>query len=132
MARELPGLDLLKGFEAAARQLSFTKAGAELFLTQSAISRQVQALEEQLGVKLFHRRTRALLLTDEERHKLSLITDLIDERVRPYLQGDGGDLYVVQGAEKEHLIPAVKEIVAKVDFDEKKVIIDPPAGLLDL
>ena len=35
-------------------------------------------------------------LTDEERHKLSLITDLIDERVRPYLQGDGGDLYVVQ------------------------------------
>jgi Fe-S cluster biogenesis protein NfuA len=34
-------------------------------------------------------------LTDEQRHKLSLITDLIDERVRPYLQGDGGDLYVV-------------------------------------
>ena len=35
-------------------------------------------------------------LTDEERHKLALITDLIDERVRPYLQGDGGDLYVVE------------------------------------
>jgi len=35
-------------------------------------------------------------LNDEQRHKLSLITDLIDERVRPYLQGDGGDLYVVQ------------------------------------
>jgi Fe-S cluster biogenesis protein NfuA len=35
-------------------------------------------------------------LTDEQRHKLSLITDLIDERVRPYLQGDGGDLYVVE------------------------------------
>jgi NFU1 iron-sulfur cluster scaffold homolog, mitochondrial len=35
-------------------------------------------------------------LSDEQRHKLSLITDLIDERVRPYLQGDGGDLYVVQ------------------------------------
>ena len=65
MARDLPALDLLRGFEAAARHLSFTKAGEELFLTQSAISRQVQALEEQLGVKLFHRRTRALLLTDE-------------------------------------------------------------------
>ena len=62
--RDLPDLDLLKGFEAAARLLSFTKAGTELFLTQSAISRQVQALEQQLGVPLFQRRTRALLLTD--------------------------------------------------------------------
>ena len=63
--RDLPAsLDLLRGFEAAARHLSFTTAGAELFLTQSAISRQVQTLEEQLGVKLFQRRTRALVLTE--------------------------------------------------------------------
>ena len=62
--RDLPGsLDLLRGFEAAARHLSFTAAGEELFVTQSAISRQVQTLEEQLGVKLFERRTRALMLT---------------------------------------------------------------------
>src|SRR5262249_57752153 len=45
----LPSLDLLKGFEAAARLLSFTKAGAELYLSQSAVSRQIQELEEQLG-----------------------------------------------------------------------------------
>ena len=63
--RDLPAsLDLLRGFEAAARLLSFTAAAAELFLTQSAVSRQVQQLEEQLGVKLFERRTRALVLTD--------------------------------------------------------------------
>ncbi len=63
--RDLPAsLDLLRGFEAAARLLSFTSAAAELFLTQSAVSRQVQQLEEQLGVKLFERRTRALLLTE--------------------------------------------------------------------
>jgi LysR family glycine cleavage system transcriptional activator len=63
--RDLPtSLDLLRGFEAAARHLSFTAAGAELFVTQSAISRQVQTLEEQLGVKLFQRRTRALVLTE--------------------------------------------------------------------
>ena len=63
--RDLPAsLDLLRGFEAAARHLSFTKAGAELFLTQSAVSRQVQTLEEQLSVKLFQRRTRALVLTE--------------------------------------------------------------------
>lgn len=60
----MPSLDLLAGFEAAARHLSFTKAGEELFLTQSAVSRQIKDLEEQLGVPLFHRRHRALLLTD--------------------------------------------------------------------
>jgi LysR family glycine cleavage system transcriptional activator len=60
----LPALDLLVGFEAAARHLSFTRAGAELFLTQSAVSRQIKELEDQLGVSLFHRRHRALALTD--------------------------------------------------------------------
>src|SRR5256886_15627592 len=60
----MPSLDLLQGFEAAARHLSFTKAGAELFLTQSAVSRQIKELEDQLGVPLFHRRHRALALTD--------------------------------------------------------------------
>src|SRR5688572_20192793 len=63
--RDLPAsLDALRGFEAAARYLSFTKAGAELALSQSAVSRQVQALEEDLGVRLFQRRTRALALTE--------------------------------------------------------------------
>ena len=44
----------------------------------------------------------------------------------------GGELYVVQGPTREHLIPAVKEIVEKVDFDAKKMVINPPDGLLDL
>jgi LysR family glycine cleavage system transcriptional activator len=61
---DVPPLGPLLAFEAAARKLSFTKAGAELHLTQSAVSRQIQQLEEQLGVKLFERRTRALLLTE--------------------------------------------------------------------
>jgi LysR family glycine cleavage system transcriptional activator len=61
----LPSLDLLKGFEAAARLLSFTKAGEELYLSQSAVSRQIQELEDQLGVKLFQRRHRALSLTED-------------------------------------------------------------------
>jgi len=43
-----------------------------------------------------------------------------------------GELYRVQGADKEYLIPAVKEIIEKVDFDERKVIVNPPQGLLDL
>jgi DNA-binding transcriptional LysR family regulator len=60
----LPALDLLKGFEAAARLLSFTRAAEELHLTQSAVSRQIQDLEAQLGVALFERRHRALALTE--------------------------------------------------------------------
>lgn len=63
-SRDLPSLELLKAFEAAARQLSFTRAGNELFLSQSAVSRQIQQLEAQLGTPLFIRRTRALLLTE--------------------------------------------------------------------
>jgi DNA-binding transcriptional LysR family regulator len=65
MARAaIPSLDLLEGFEAAARHLSFTKAGEELFLTQSAVSRQIKDLEDQLGVSLFERRHRSLALTE--------------------------------------------------------------------
>ena len=48
----LPPLDLIQGFEAAARNLSFTKAAEELFITQSAVSRQVSSLERDLGVAL--------------------------------------------------------------------------------
>src|SRR5260370_39473315 len=59
----LPALDLLVGFESAARHLSFTKAGEELYLTQSAVGRQIKDLEDQLGAPLFERRHRALSVT---------------------------------------------------------------------
>lgn len=48
------------------------------------------------------------------------------------LSTSGGALYVVQGPEREHLIPAVKEFIEKVDFAARRVIINPPEGLLDL
>ena len=64
-ARHLPSLDLIRGFEAAARELSFTRAGAQLHVTQSAVSRQIKTLEDHLGVKLFTRLNRALKLTAE-------------------------------------------------------------------
>lgn len=60
----MPSLDLIRGFEAAARNLSFTKAAQDLFVTQSAISRQIKTLEEHLGVSLFRRRNRDVMLTD--------------------------------------------------------------------
>ena len=64
-AFELPPLELLVAFESAARHLSFTRAGAEIALTQSAVSRQVLALEDRLGVPLFRRLHRALALTED-------------------------------------------------------------------
>ena len=64
MSRRLPPLKALRAFEAAARHLSFTKAAQELFVTQAAISHQVKALEEHLGLPLFRRFNRRLMLTD--------------------------------------------------------------------
>ena len=70
---DVPPLDQLLAFEAAARNLSFTRAGEELFLSQSAVSRQIQALETDLGTRLFERKTRALALT-EDGHALFRVT----------------------------------------------------------
>lgn len=56
-------LDLLRGFRAAARHLSFTRAADELCVTQSAISREIKTLEDQIGQPLFQRSRRALQLT---------------------------------------------------------------------
>jgi LysR family glycine cleavage system transcriptional activator len=76
---DVPPPELLLAFEAAARNLSFTKAAAELFLTQSAVSRQIQALEESLGTKLFERRTRALLLTEAGQQFYKVAQQVLDE-----------------------------------------------------
>ncbi len=59
-----PSMSLLLAFEAAARHESYTRAAVELSLTQSAVSRQVQALEQQLGVILFRREGRTVKLTE--------------------------------------------------------------------
>ncbi|MFC5385856.1 LysR substrate-binding domain-containing protein [Aquamicrobium segne] len=62
--RQLPPMTSLVVFEAAARQLSFTRAAVELGITQAAVSRQVQALEQNLGFQLFKRLHRAIELTE--------------------------------------------------------------------
>ena len=77
--RPLPPLDLLRGFESAARHLSFTRAAAELFLTQSAISRQVQALESFVGVPLFERRHKALILTEAGQAYYRAVASVLEE-----------------------------------------------------
>ena len=78
MARRLPSLNALRAFEAAARHLSFTRAAHELNVTQAAISHQVKALEERLGVRLFRRLNRALLLTDAGQGYLPPLREAFD------------------------------------------------------
>jgi len=64
MAPPLPPLNSLRAFEAIARHLSFAKAADELHVTPAALSHQIRGLEQQLGLELFHRRARAIELTE--------------------------------------------------------------------
>jgi LysR family transcriptional regulator, glycine cleavage system transcriptional activator len=67
MARPLPPLNALRAFEVIARHMSFAKAAEELHVTPAALSHQIKGLEDQLGLSLFHRRTRAIELTEAGR-----------------------------------------------------------------
>jgi DNA-binding transcriptional LysR family regulator len=78
MTRPLPPLNALRAFEAAARHLSFTRAAEELHVTQAAISHQIKALEERLGLPLFRRLPRRLLLTEEGQALLPELRDAFD------------------------------------------------------
>lgn len=78
MARHMPPLPALRSFEAAARRMSFKLAAEELFVTPSAVSHAVQGLEDYLGIQLFHRQGRKLVLTDGARAYLPALRDAFD------------------------------------------------------
>jgi LysR family glycine cleavage system transcriptional activator len=78
MHNDLPPLLALRAFEAVARHLSFIKAANELSVTQSALSHQVQKLEQYLGKPLFIRRTRAIDLTADGQHYYDEIRPALD------------------------------------------------------
>ena len=78
MARRLPPLNALRAFESAGRHMSMRKAAAELNVTPAAVSHQVKALEEYLGVPLFRRLNRALLLTSAAQKCLPGLTEGLD------------------------------------------------------
>ena len=78
MGRRLPPLNAVRAFEAAARHLSFTRAAEELNVTQAAVSHQVKALEDRLGVPLFRRLNRGLLLTDAGGLYRKELEDILD------------------------------------------------------
>ncbi|MBV6656703.1 MAG: LysR family transcriptional regulator [Devosiaceae bacterium] len=78
MARFIPSLSALVAFEAAVTHRNFTRAGESLGLTQSGISRQVSALEKQLGVKMFERIGPRLILTDEGSSYAQAVTETLN------------------------------------------------------
>jgi LysR family transcriptional regulator, glycine cleavage system transcriptional activator len=75
----LPSLKFLKTFQVAAKLQSFKAAAEELFVTPSAVSHQIKALEEHLGVALFQRGVRTLTLTDAGGHYLEHINDIFSK-----------------------------------------------------
>lgn len=88
----LPSLDLVRGFVAVGRRMSITLAAQDLCLTQSAVSRQIHALEESLGMKLLVRGHRSIAFTPEGERlfrsadgAIQQLQDVIGE-----LQGPGG------------------------------------------
>jgi|SRR5580692_5799641 LysR family glycine cleavage system transcriptional activator len=93
MSYHLPPLNGLRAFEASARHLSFKRAASELGVTAGAISQQVKALEAMLGVQLFRRLPRGLLLTPSGERYLPSLSDAFraisaaTEIVAPALRG---------------------------------------------
>jgi LysR family transcriptional regulator, glycine cleavage system transcriptional activator len=91
MTRQIPGLGALKSFEAAARNLNFTRAADELGVTPAAVSYRVRALEDQLGIKLFQRTSRVVQLTDAGRLLLSGVGEALDGIGRTVARLRGSD-----------------------------------------
>lgn len=97
MRRKIPSTGALSAFEAAARHSSFTEAARELALSQSAVCRQIAGLEGFLGVKLFRRSRRGVVLSEAGAGYHRLVAKRLDEVERDTLdlmarQGRGGTL----------------------------------------
>ena len=76
--RRLPPLNALRAFEAAARHLNFSRAADELSVTPGAVSQQIQNLEDYVGVALFKRTPKGLLLTDPAQIALPALREAFD------------------------------------------------------
>src|SRR5258707_10907056 len=118
--------DKLKVFHAAAGAGSFTHAGEHLGLSQSAVSRQVSALDQELTVSLFHRHARGLILTEQGEllyrtaHEVfikleSARAKLTDSRERP-----NGDLKITRSEEHTSELQSRQYLVCRLLLEKKK------------
>ena len=135
MSRRLPPLNALRAFEAAARNLSFTRAADELFVTQAAISHQVKALEEYLGITLFRRYNRRLELTEAGRAYLPGLRDAFDQidlatkRLTPRSENRSLKISVLPSFAAKWLMPRLAGFqIRHPDID---VLVSASDGLID-
>ena len=136
MAKRIPPLNALKAFDSAAKHLNFTKAADELFVTQAAISHQIKLLEEFLSIKLFLRKNRTLLLTEDGQAYYSDIKDIfshiVDATERLLNRGAKGSITVAMPPSfaAKWLVPRISQFstmypdidvrIKAVDFDEER------------
>ncbi|WP_218353940.1 transcriptional regulator GcvA [Alteromonas lipotrueiana] len=138
MQRRLPPLNALKAFEAAARHLSFTRAADELFVTQAAVSHQIKALEDHLSMKLFIRRNRTLLLTEEGQAYFLELKDIFkslqDATERLLAKGSKGAITVAMPPSfaSQWLVPRISRFSSvNPDIDVRIKAVDFDEGFLD-
>ena len=139
--RNVPPLQFLQGFEAAARLGSFTEAASELGLSQSAVSHQMRLLEDRMGQPLFLRIGRAVRLTDAGRDYQRTVRRSLDElqagylKLAPYRKPGSVIIYAPRDFTSRWLLPKLANLRrscpgcdpwidtsgAAVDFDEMEV-----------
>lgn len=129
--RRLPPLNAVRAFEAAARTGGFQAAGAELNVSANAVGRLVKLLEDSLGVTLFKRLSRGVVLTAVGRSYLARVESLLDELAEATADLERSDtakvLTVCAGPSlvARWLIPRLGRLVARHDLDVR-VIASPP------
>ncbi len=129
MKYKLPPLNALKVFEAAARNLSFTKAAEELFITQGAVSKQIRVLEEYLGFTLFKRVHQGLILTKKaEEYYQNIYLALDSIRISThfisakYVQDNVLRINVLPSLSSYWLIPRLKSFKEKYPEVELNIV----------
>ena len=138
MIRITPPLNALRAFEVAARHLSFTKAADELFVTQAAVSHQIKLLEEFLSTKLFLRKNRNLLLTEDGQAYYFDVKDIFqqinDATERLLTRGAKGSITVAMQPSfaAQWLVPRISQFsLAYPDIDVRIKAVDYDEGFLD-
>lgn len=117
MRRRIPSINALMAFDAAARHASITRAADELALTESAVSRQISQLEDQLGVQLFHRVKKRLSLTRAGAAYARDVAEVLERLERHTFdvmsnEGEGGtlDIAVLPTVGSLWLIPRLTDL----------------------
>ena len=119
MGKRMPSFKSIEAFVVVARALSFTEAASALHLTVPAVSRRIKNLETELGVSLFHRKPRALQLTEAGESYLSHLAPAIEtirhasDRVRGHSHGHSLKVSLPASLAANWLVPRLPSFHAK-------------------